>query len=39
MVYGENGFDPISYTKVKGEQEICNIERIADKLNTKFECA
>ena len=38
MVYGENGFDPISYTKVKGEQEICNIERIADKLNTKFEC-
>ena len=39
MVYGENGFDPTSFIKVKGEHEICNIERIADKLNTQFECA
>lgn len=37
MSYGDTGYDPISYVKVKGEQQICNIGRIADKLNMLHE--
>ena len=35
--YGEMGLDPISTTKVKNEQQICDISRLINRLNVKHE--
>ena len=35
--YGEMGLDPISTTKVKNEQQICDISRLINRLNLKHE--
>ena len=35
--YGEMGLDPISTTKVKNEQQICDISRLIKRLNLKHE--
>ena len=37
MVYGENSYDPTCTVKVQGEQSICNVSRIVDKLNMLHE--
>ena len=35
--YGEMGLDPISTTKVKSQQQICDISRLINRLNLKHE--
>ncbi len=35
--YGEMGLDPISTTKVKNEQQICDVSRLINRLNLKHE--
>lgn len=32
-VYGDDGIDPTTTTKVNGKQEICNVDRIVNRLN------
>jgi DNA-directed RNA polymerase beta' subunit len=39
LVYGENGFDPTCTVKVKGDQEMCDISRMVDKLNMEEEAS
>jgi len=39
LVYGENGFDPTCTVKVKGEQEMCDISRMVEKLNMEEEAS
>lgn len=36
-IYGDNNLDPIKTTKVNGIQQFCNIYRIVEKLNNKYE--
>ena len=33
MAYGDDGFDPTMTTKVDGNQEVCNVERMINRLN------
>lgn len=35
--YGEMGLDPIATTKVKNDQQICDISRLINRLNLKHE--
>ena len=35
MSYGDDGFDPTMTTRVKGEQEVCNVGRLVNRLNQK----
>jgi DNA-directed RNA polymerase beta' subunit len=35
MSYGGDGFDPTMTTRVKGQQEACNVTRLVDRLNQK----
>lgn len=35
--YGDTGFDPTKTVKVGPLQEQCNVDRIIDKLNTRYE--
>jgi len=35
--YGDEGLDPTKTVKVQGSQEVCDISRLVDKLNTKYE--
>lgn len=37
MAYGGLGYDPAKMVKVNGESEICNVERLAFRLNSNFE--
>ena len=37
MSYGNNGLDPTCTIKHKGNQTVCNVSRIVDKLNMKHE--
>jgi DNA-directed RNA polymerase beta' subunit len=37
LSYGEDGINPISTIKVGGEQEICDVDSIINKLNMKYE--
>lgn len=37
LSYGQNGWDPSRTMKVKGEQEVCDVERLINKLNYEFE--
>jgi len=37
LVYGENGWDPSKIIKVNGKDGICNVKRIIERLNLKFE--
>jgi DNA-directed RNA polymerase beta' subunit len=38
FVYGSDGFDPTKTIRVQSEPAPCDIERLADRLNTAFEC-
>jgi hypothetical protein len=35
--YGEDGINPTTTVKVNGEQEICDLSSIVNKLNIKYE--
>lgn len=35
MSYGDDGLDPTKTTKVSGGQEVCNIDRLVNRLNQK----
>jgi hypothetical protein len=37
MAYGGDGLDPISTIRVDGEQEVCDISRMVEKLNMEHE--
>jgi DNA-directed RNA polymerase beta' subunit len=37
VAYGNNGIDPTCTVKVKGEQEVCDISRMIEKLNMEHE--
>jgi len=37
FAYGENMLDPVKTVKVGGKQQICDISRIVNKLNMKYE--
>ena len=37
MSYGHNGVDPTCTVKVGGNQEVCDISRIVQRLNMKHE--
>jgi hypothetical protein len=37
LAFGEDGIDPIHTVKVKGNQEVCDVSRIADRLNMEYE--
>ena len=37
LSYGENGFDPSKVVKVNNKLQVCNISRIVNKLNKKYE--
>tara|TARA_Y100000389_G_scaffold123759_1_gene121099 strand:- start:655 stop:3420 length:2766 start_codon:yes stop_codon:yes gene_type:complete len=37
LSYGENGFDPSKVVKVNKKLQVCNISRIVNKLNKKYE--
>jgi hypothetical protein len=37
MAYGGLGYDPTKMVKVNGRPEICNIERLVNKLNSDYE--
>ena len=37
MAYGDSGIDPTMTTKVNGIQEACDIGRLIEKLNKKYE--
>ena len=36
-IYGETGYDPKNTIKVDGDQQVCDIYNLADKLNLDFE--
>lgn len=36
-VYGEDNMDPTKLVKVGNNKEFCNVERIADNLNLRYE--
>jgi hypothetical protein len=38
MAYGENMLDPVNTIKVNGDQEVCDISRLVEKLNMNHEC-
>ena len=38
MAYGENMLDPVNTIKVNGDQEVCDISRLVEKLNMNYEC-
>lgn len=37
LAYGQNGIDPTRTLKVGPDQECCNISRLAERLNMKYE--
>ena len=37
MAYGYNGLDPCCTVKVENKQQICDVSRIVNRLNLKFE--
>ena len=37
VAYGNNGIDPTCTVKVKGDQEVCDISRMIEKLNMEHE--
>jgi DNA-directed RNA polymerase beta' subunit len=37
LAYDDTGYDPINTVNVNGKQEVSNISRLVNKLNTKFE--
>lgn len=37
MAYGGDGLDPVSTIRVDGEQEVCDISRMVEKLNMEHE--
>ena len=39
LAYGEDMIDPKKTVRVKGQQEVCDITRIVENLNMKFEAA
>jgi len=37
LAYSETGIDPTMTVKVNGNQEICDVSRLVDRLNMEFE--
>lgn len=37
MAYGEIGIDPVLTVNVKGDQEVCDVSRIVNRLNMNYE--
>lgn len=37
LAFGEDGIDPIHTVKVNGNQEVCDVSRIAERLNMEHE--
>jgi len=37
LSYGEDLIDPTKMVKVNGEKEFCDVSRLVDKLNLKYE--
>lgn len=37
LAYGEDGLDPIQTVKAKNTGEVCNVERLVNKLNLHHE--
>jgi len=38
FAYGDDNYDPIKTVRVNGEVSPCDISRLAERLNTSFEC-
>ena len=36
FAYGNTNLDPTKTVKVNGEQQICNVSRIINRLNDKY---
>jgi DNA-directed RNA polymerase beta' subunit len=37
FAYGGHGYDPTKFLKVEGGVDICNVDRLTDRLNMKYE--
>ena len=37
LAYGDNGLDPCKTVKVNGKQQVCDITRMVNRLNSNFE--